>query len=119
MHEELLGRSTALHLFSELLPFRRWAIGWLAEQKTAPQPDPLLLSLESWTAENSIDSLVAWCGGAKRPQGERLGDGLFLGRLTAAEIDDPATLHHTACLLAAAYLDQTGPLRPPYFDLAR
>jgi hypothetical protein len=41
MHRELLGRSTALHLFSDLLPFRRWAIGWLAEQKTAPEPDSM------------------------------------------------------------------------------
>jgi hypothetical protein len=30
-----------------------------------------------------------------------------------------STLKDTAQVLAAAYLDQTGPLRPPYFDLAR
>jgi hypothetical protein len=28
-------RPTALHLFSGLLPFRRWAASWLAEQKTS------------------------------------------------------------------------------------
>jgi hypothetical protein len=31
------GRTTALHLFSDELPFRRWATAWLAEQKTAPE----------------------------------------------------------------------------------
>ena len=29
MHDELLGRSTALHMFSDSLPFRRWATAWL------------------------------------------------------------------------------------------
>lgn len=119
MHEELLGRSTALHLFSDLLPFHRWATGWLAEQKTAPEPDPLLGVLEVWSAQDSTDTLRAWCGAAQQGGGEPLGDGLLLGRLTSSEIVDAATLQHTARLLAAAYLDQTGPLRPPYFDLAR
>src|SRR6185295_13212969 len=49
MHDELLGRSTALHLFSDLLPFRRWATGWLAEQKTSDDVPDLLIALESWT----------------------------------------------------------------------
>ncbi len=119
MHVEMLGRSTALHLFSDLLPFRRWATGWLAEQKTAPEPDPLLDILEGWSTEESTDTLRTWCGAAQQGSGEPLGDGLLLGRLTSAEIVDPATLQHTARLLAAAYLNQTGPLRPPYFDLAR
>lgn len=119
IHEDLLGRSTALHLFSDLLPFRRWTIGWLAEQKTAAEADPLLGVLQVWSAQESRDTLRAWCGGLVQTQGEPLGDGLFLGRITSLEIADPETLQHTARILAAAYLDQTGPLRPPYFDLAR
>lgn len=119
LHQELLGRSTALHLFSDLLPFRRWAIGWLAEQKTAPEPDPLLDTLQRWTGDDSTETLRSWCGTVEPPKAELLGNGLLLGRLTAAEVDDASTLHQIACLLAGAYLDQTGPLRPPYFDLAR
>jgi hypothetical protein len=119
MHEELLGRSTALHLFSDLFPFRRWTIGWLAEQKTASDPDPLLAALEGWTVEESTDTLRAWCGREAQPRGERLGEGLHLGRLTSSEIADAKTLNHAARLLAAAYIDQLGSLRPPYFDLAR
>jgi hypothetical protein len=38
MHAELLGRTTALHVFSDLLSFRRRATGWLAQQKTALEP---------------------------------------------------------------------------------
>jgi hypothetical protein len=119
MHEELLGRSTALHLFSDLFPFRRWTIGWLAEQKTAPEPDPLLGALADWSMQGSLDSLGAWCGGAAQARGESLGEGLHLGRLRSSELADLATLQFTARLLAAAYLDQTGSLRPPYFDLER
>lgn len=119
MHEELLGRSTALHLFSDLLPFRRWATGWLAEQKTTPEPDPLLDVLEEWSMQKSTDTLRSWCGAARQGPGDPLGDGLLLGRLTTSEIDDPTVLQDVARSLAEAYLDQTDPLRPPYFDLAR
>jgi len=118
MHSQLLARSTALHLFSDLLPFRRWATGWLAEQKTAPEPDPLLGMLENWSADEAAVSLRSWCNSSKLLRGEALGDGLLLGRLTASQLADEATLRETARRLAAAYIDQTGPLRPPYFDLA-
>ena len=115
----VIARSTALHLFSDLLPFRRWATGWLAEQKTAPEPDPLLDLFENWTADDAAASLRSWCDGPKPLRAEALGDGLLLGRLTSAQLAEEATLQQTARLLAAAYIDQTGPLRPPYFDLAR
>jgi hypothetical protein len=119
MHNELLGRSTALHLFSDLLPFRRWTISWLAEQKTSEEIDPLLSLLEAWTAETAAESVRAWSGQSQVPRGEPLGDGLLVGRITAIELADASTLIGAAQVLAAAYLDQTGPLRPPYFDLAR
>lgn len=119
MHNELLGRSNALHLFSDLLPFRRWALCWLAEQKTALEPVPLLATLQGWTMGASTDTLRDWCDGAARTQGKALGDGLLLGRLSASDIANTTTLLRTAQLLGAAYVDQTGSLRPPYFDLSR
>ncbi|MFN0154666.1 MAG: BrxE family protein [Gaiella sp.] len=119
MHDEVLGRSSALHLFSSFLPFGRWATGWLAEQKTAPQVDPLLSTLEGWSKDDAAEGLRHWCGGVEPQTGEVLGDGLFLGRLTASEIGDNGTLHLAARRLATAYLQQTGSLHPPYFDLAR
>lgn len=119
MHDDLLGRPTALHLFSDLLPFRRWAASWLAEQKTSEDTGPLLSTLEGWTPDTATETLRAWSGLSQSPQGEPLGEGLLLGRMTATELADPPALQRTAHLLAAAYLDHTGPLRPPYFDLAR
>lgn len=119
MHNQLLGRSTALHMFSELLPFGRWTTSWLAEQKTAAELDPLLGVLEGWSAHDSSDALRAWCRGLEPERGDPVGDGLLLGRLSSDEIADPSILHQIACRLVAAYLNQTGPLRPPYFDLAR
>jgi hypothetical protein len=119
MHDELLGRSTALHLFSDLLPFRRWATGWLAEQKTTDTAPDLLANLEALTADQAVSTLRDFCGGIDPPGGEALGNGRLLGRLSSTDLDDPATLLQTARLLGASYLDQTGALRPPYFDLAR
>jgi hypothetical protein len=119
MHDELLGRSTALHLFSELVPFRRWAGAWLAEQKTPSEPADLITTLETWTEDSAISALRDWCGPVDPPGGEALGNGLLLGRLTSTDLDDPGVSLQSARLLSAAYLDQTGPLRPPYFDLAR
>jgi hypothetical protein len=119
MHNELLGRPTAVHLFSDLLPFRHWATSWLAEQKTSEDTNPLLSKLEAWTAETATESVRAWSGQSQPPRGERLGEGLLVGRMTAIELADPPTLQGVAQVLTAAYLDQIGPLRPPYFDLAR
>jgi hypothetical protein len=119
MHDELVGRSTALHLFSDLLPFRRWAAGWLAEQKTMAEAPDLFKILEGWTDDSATGALHDWCGPVDAPRGEMLGDGLLLGRLTGIELDDPVLLLQTARLLSIAYIEQTGPLRPPYFDLAR
>lgn len=119
MHDELLGRSTALHLFSDLLPFRRWATGWLAERKTTDTASNLLANLEALTADQAVSTLQEFSGGIEPPAGEALGNGLLLGRLSSADLDDPAMLLQTARLLGASYRDQTGALRPPYFDLAR
>ncbi|MCY4194861.1 MAG: BrxE family protein, partial [bacterium] len=44
----LPGRKTALHLFSGELPFSHWAAAWLAEQKSAPEVDPLFAEFASW-----------------------------------------------------------------------
>lgn len=81
-------------------------------------PD-LLANLEGLTAEQAVSRLQEFCGGIESPGGEALGNGLLLGRLSSADLEDPAMLLRTARLLGASYLDQPGALRPPYFDLAR
>lgn len=113
-HEDLLGRSTALHLFSRACPFRRWAEAWLAEQKTLA-PDALFNQLASWDLENALSSLRDWAGDS--PDGEPVGECLLLGQLSDDELTDGESSVRYAKLLAAAYLDQGSNLRPPYFDL--
>ena len=119
MHDELLGRSTALHLFSDSLPFRRWATGWLAEQKTTDAASDLVTTMETWTAEQAVTTIRGWCGPVRPPQGETLGNGLLLGRLSNPDLDDPAILSKTARALCASYLGQGETLHPPYFNLGR
>jgi hypothetical protein len=115
-HDDLLGRPTALHLFSSMLPFRRWTEAWLAEQKTLP-PDPLFDELAGWDIDTALAELREWAGDP--PEGEPVGNGLLLGQISSAELADEGALGAYARLLAAAYLDQDASLRPPYFDLAR
>ena len=113
--DEMLGRPTALHLFSDYLPYRRWASAWLSEEKTR-EPSPLFDVLDDWTVENASTTLGEWCGPASS-SGEHVGDGLCLGQLTAAELDDGAVLDAVVRALASAYLDQGDSLVAPYFDL--
>jgi hypothetical protein len=114
--EQILDRPTALHLFSDRLPFRRMSLAWLAEHKT-DGPSPFLDRLAAWDADQAIADLAEWAGGAPR-SGEPLGRGLLLGSLTRTELEDEVVMQGVAKLLCAAYLDQGQDLRPPYFDLA-
>ena len=64
MHNELLRRPTALHLFSDLLPFRRWAVSWLAEQKTSEDTHPLLSSARTLDRRDCdrLSAGMVWTG---------------------------------------------------------
>jgi hypothetical protein len=116
MHDELLGRPTALHLFSDHLPFRRWAAAWLSEQKTAEQPDKLLETMTEWDLASATTAIDSWAA-ARPSRAESLGNGLRLGTASLPELTDPAKLVDLAQRLAAAYLTQNDQLRPPYVDL--
>src|SRR5438045_4553762 len=102
-HEEMAGRPTALHLFSDELPFRRLACAWLAEQKTGGDTSRID-RFATWTTETGVDAIRASTG--RSAVGEIVGSGLLLGRFTGPELADPATLASIAKQLAAAYLDQ-------------
>jgi hypothetical protein len=109
-HDDLLDRPTALHLFSNAFPFRRWSEAWLAEQKTL-DPDSLFDELAGWDLDGALASLRAWAG--KSLGGERVGEGLLLGKISQFELEIDANLLVYARLLTAAYLDQEAGLRPP------
>jgi hypothetical protein len=116
-HSQLLERETALHLFSDHLPFRRFALAWLAETKTQEEPVELLRALSD-SDEAAVRALVE--GEASTPaSGEVIGNGLLLGRLEPGEVEDEDVLLSVVRRLAGGYVDQQSKLLPPYFDLSR
>ena len=112
----LSERKTALHLFSDELPFNRWTSAWLAEQKTASEVDPLFWELASWDMAVAGARLSEWSG--VDVVGEAIGDGFFLGRLSRSDLEDEFTLMYAATRLSAAYVGLEGTFRAPYFDMA-
>lgn len=116
-HDDALARrSSALHLFSDGLPFRRQASAWLSEQKTAPVPDPLFDELAGWDVALAEVSLCA--GSVDIGPTEALADGLRLGQLDRSDLDDDVEMASVARRLAAAYADLGPIFKAPYFDLA-
>jgi hypothetical protein len=116
-HDDALGgRSTALHLFSDELPFRRWASAWLSEQKTASVADPLIEELTGWDVDVATERLREWTDDVGK--GEEIADGLRLGRLTRSEIAEQSKRRSVARRLGGAYLALDATFKAPYFDLA-
>lgn len=115
-HDDLLGRETALHLFSDQLPFHRVALAWLAERKTS-ESSPLIGRLQELD-EAGVRAMVASETSGAAHGGESVGSGLLLGSLTTPELQDSEAMGAAAKALAAAYVDQGPELRPPYFDLS-
>ena len=105
-----------MHLFSDELPFNRWAAAWLAEQKTSSEVDLLFTELAGWDLAAAETRLREWAG--ENVVGEVIGDGLLLGRLPRLDLDDESTLMSVAARLAAAYAGLEGSFKAPYFDLA-
>jgi hypothetical protein len=116
-HEEVLGRPTALHLFSDRLPAMRYAIGWLREQKVAGSHDGLLSSLRAWTREIAPRDMAGWAA-VQPPKGELVAEGRRLGVVATQDLQAPDRCENLIRLLAAAYADQPREeLRYPYFDV--
>lgn len=104
LHEDRLVNK--VHLFSDMLPFRRWASSWLAENP--PGSDLQALTLESARQQHASPA---------GPGGEAIQAGLRLGQLSADEINDEPTAVAAGRLLIGAYLHQgQRDLLLPYFD---
>jgi hypothetical protein len=117
-HADALGsRATALHLFSDLLPFRRRAVSWLAEQKTAARRSGIFGELEAWTMTDARTWLTGHS--AYEPAHEVLRDGLLLGEISETDLGREEILIRSARLLAAGYALLDVPFRAPYLDLRR
>lgn len=114
LHDAVLARPNAVHLFSDRLPFRHAASALLAELKTA-QEHPLIGRLESWDVESAAHDLRAWAGGVG--VGEVLGQGLLVGEVTETELGSTVALEELSRRLAAAYVDLGPVFHAPYVEV--
>jgi hypothetical protein len=115
-HEDDLKRPSAVHLFSDQLPFKRLATHWLGEQKLVKELDPLVTQLEAWNRTSALRQLSEWAAVEASP-GEVVGSGRRLEALSRKDLTRPDRLEKVARLLAACYARLDNPLRFPYFDL--
>ena len=90
--EALAGRRSALHLFSDELPFRLQASSWLSAQKTASTAARIFDELSEWdirAGEAWIRDLAYATVPVGAPvSGEVIADGLRLGTVNRADLQD-------------------------------
>lgn len=115
-HGEVLGRPTALHLFSDALPAKRWALNWLREHKVQGDPDGFLSQLRTWDREAARRDLRAWSG-VEVAAGELLGPARRLGTFSRDDLQNAERVEAAISQLSSAYADDPDELRFPYFDL--
>lgn len=109
-HHIALDRSTAIHLFSDYLPFHRELRAWLIARKLERDPKPLM-----WLSDESVDELRARLGSST--PGERRGNARYMGDLSQELINDDSALEELLTRLASAYADQDAEFSAPYMDL--
>jgi len=115
-HQEVLGRATAIHLFSDLLAVKARAMGWLREQKVIGNTDGFLSHIRGWDQEVACREIAEWAA-IKPPKGEILAEGHRIGRLSEEDLKEPDRWEGAVRMLAAAYVDRPHDLRFPYFNL--
>lgn len=115
-HDLLPGRSNIVHLFSDRLEVVLRVKEFLAELKTGGDEE-IFDILEGWEDRASAElELSRWAG--QTSQGERVGQALRLGVLSAGAMADPEQRDSAIRLLAGSFLGQTDELLIPYFDVA-
>ncbi len=115
-YDFLPDRPNIVHLFSDRLGVALRAREFLAELKTGGDEE-VFDTLQGWTSRSSAEaSLKDWAG--PTPEGERVGQALRVGVLSADAMADPEQQESAARLLAASFLGQAGELLIPYFDVA-
>lgn len=109
-HESALERPTALHLFSDYLPFHHLLKSWLIDRKLGRDLAPL-----EWLRNASTPELVSILAGDVR--GELRASGLHLGEITRADLETAAAPTRLLALLTPAYTMQSKEFAAPYLDL--
>ena len=109
-HDAALRRPTAVHLLSDYLPFHQRLTSWLIERKLERDTEPL-----AWLPSASVDELRSRLGSPT--EGERRGDGRYLGDVTKDELQDAEHVARLLSHLAGGYLPMDGDFLAPYLDL--
>lgn len=110
-HNMALERHTAIHLFSDYLPFHRELTAWLIQQKLDKDFESL-----SWLPDASIEELRSRL---ETPvAGEQRGDVIYLGEITQGSLGDRDALQGYLTRLSSAYADLDDRFAAPYMDLA-
>jgi len=115
-HAEVLARETAVHLFSDQLPVKAWALAWLREQKTARRGDGLLSKMRQWNRRSACEELAKWAS-IEPPSGEVLAHGRRLGTVTREDLSVIDRVETLVRKLASAYADRPADFHYPYVDL--
>jgi len=110
-HNMALNRPTAIHLFSDYLPFHRELRAWLIQRKLDKDFEPL-----AWLPDAPVGQLRVNLGAPSA--GERRGDGIYLGDIPRRSLDDSAALQECLARLASAYAGLDDRFAAPYLDLA-
>jgi hypothetical protein len=109
-HDAALDRPSAIHLFSDYLPFHRQLRSWLVERKLEKDTAPLV-----WLRNLSTEDLKAKVGGDVDAQ--RRGGGLYLGDVQTEQLEDGDGLDDLLSRLARAYARLDAEFLAPYLDL--
>lgn len=110
-HNMALNRPTAVHLFSDYLPFHQELRAWLIQRKLDRDFGPL-----TWLPDVSVEQLRTNLGSPSA--GEWRGDGIYLGDISRGSLDDSSVLQECLARLASAYAALDIQFAAPYLDLA-
>ena len=110
-HDEALGRKSAVHLFSDELPFYRLVHSWLLERKLEDD-----LSAFDPFRTASTDDLINRL--PSLPVVERRASGLYLGTVSRDEIGDRKRIEGLLSDLLGAYRSLGTEFLAPYIDLS-
>lgn len=114
-HNEIIDRPSAVHLFSDNWPVRRWATAWVAEQKTTTPADWIFEMLERCSPDETFSLLTNHNSAQPKP----IGNAVRVGSVSVADLisSDRLQLAAPVAELAAAYAGLGTTFAVPYLEV--